>query len=244
MIITGIFNTILIIIAVVAFIASLKATVIISYSDEVRLSVKVLFLKIKILPAKEKKPAPMMSAKKAEKIRTKLRQKAEKKRIASEEKARKKEEKKATKEKKSIGEIISDVHMLTGVATTVIKKFFKHLRIRLAKIRITVATGDAAMTAIAYGAITQSLNILLPALESVKNFEKLKSADINVGIDYTADSPLVDVKLMFSIRVWHVFDLAFAALLKFISHKLKSDAKKHDPPKKAISNPTPKSNKI
>ena len=218
---TGFLITILIIAAVIFFIGLIKATVVIAYSDDIELYVKVLFLKIKILPSKEKKYSKSMSAKKAAKIRESLRKKAEKKRIAAEEKEKAKEEKKSSKEKKSIAEIIAIIKMVSDIAVTVIGKFFKHLRIKIAKIKITIATGDAATTAIAYGAVSQSLNILMPALESVKNFEKLDKADINIALDYAAEAPTIDIKLGFSIRVWHVFDLAFSALGRFIKHMLK-----------------------
>ena len=52
---TGVLLTILIIAAVILFIGFIKATVVIAYSDDIELYVKVLFLKIKILPSKEKK---------------------------------------------------------------------------------------------------------------------------------------------------------------------------------------------
>ncbi len=197
---------------------------IISYSDEVRLAVKVLFLKINILPSKEKKGSYSMSAKKAEKIKSKLRKKSQKKKAAAEEKEKLKAQKKAAKEKKSIREIISNVQMLASVAVAVIEKFFKHLRIRLARIKIVVATGDAASTAVAYGAITQSINVFFPLLERVKNFEKLPKSDISVDLDYLEEEPTIDIKLMFSIRVWHIFDVAFAALGRFIKHKFKQMA--------------------
>ncbi|MBQ7384691.1 MAG: hypothetical protein IJV72_07890 [Clostridia bacterium] len=222
---TGALWTILIIAAVIVFIASLKATVVISYSDEVKLWVKVLFLKINILPSKEKKGAHSMSVKKAEKIKKKLRKKAEKKKLAAAEKEKEKAEKKATHKKKTIGETIANVKMLTSVAVIVIERFFKHLRIRLARIKIIVATGDAASTAMAYGAITQSINVLFPLLESVKNFEKLPQTDISVDLDYLEEEPTVDIKLMFSIRVWHVFDIGFSALKIFIKHKFKQMAR-------------------
>lgn len=159
-----------------------------------------------------------MSEKKASKIRDSLRKKQQKKALAKKEKEKAKE----TKEKKSISETISDIKLITDIALAVIKKFFGHLQIRLTRIKIVIATGDAATTAIAYGAITQSLNILLPVLESVKNFKKLKKTEIDIKTDFLADSPTVDVEISFAIRVWHVFDVAFAALGKFIKSKLKT----------------------
>lgn len=174
-----------------------------------------------------------MSPKKAQKIREQLRKKAEKKKLSDEEKAKAKEAKKASGEKKSFTQIMSDVNMISSIAIAVIKKFFKHLRIRVARVRMVIATGDAAATAIAYGAVTQTLNILLPALESVKNFERLKKAEFDVSADFAAEESITDIKISFSIRVWQVFSVGFAALTSFIKHKLKSSADTVQP--KAVS---------
>lgn len=237
----GALTTILIILAVIAFIASLKATVVISYAEEVRLYVKVLIFKIGILPSKEKKFKHKMSAKKAEKIKEKMRKKADKKRISSEEKKKKKAEKKETKEKKNISQILSDIKLFASLGVLVIEKFFGHLKIKIARIKLIIATPDAATTALAYGGVTQALNILLPVLESVKNFENLNKADIQVTADFVSDTPVIDIKLAFSIRVWHVFDIAFSALGRFIKKKLLSgdDQSNHKGP----NNPTKKQNK-
>ena len=53
------------------FLFSLKATITIAYCEEVILSVKVLFLRIRILPKKEKKGPRSMSRARAERIRQK-----------------------------------------------------------------------------------------------------------------------------------------------------------------------------
>lgn len=213
---TGALGVILIILLAILFIGSIKATVTIAYSDEVKLFVRVLFIKIKILPSKKGKRVGGMSAAKAEKIRKSLNKKINKKNLSAEEK------KKRKAQKKSVGDIISTVKLVSVLAVTVIEKFFKHLRIKIARIRITVASEDAATTAIAYGAVTQSLNILLPALESVKNFEKLKKADIAVNCDFASTEPEIDIKLGFSIRVWQVFHIALSALASLIKHKVRS----------------------
>ena len=161
-----------------------------------------------------------MSEKKAAKIREALRKKQKKKALAKKQK----EDAKKEKKKKSISETIADVKMITSISLAVIKKFFSHLQIKMTRIKMVVATGDAATTAIAYGAITQSINILLPALEEVKNFKKLKDTDIDIRTDFLADSPTVDVKISFSIRVWHIFDVGIAALVKFIKRKLSEES--------------------
>lgn len=214
------------------FLLSIKVKIIISYSEEVALTVHVLGIKIKILPAKKKKGPHSMSEKKAEKIKKKLRQKKLKKNEASRKKAAKKEEESKTpKPKKTLPEILYIIGLVRTLAAKVIKTFFKHLRIDIAKLKIVVATGDAASTAIAYGAITQSINLLFPILEEVKNFSLPKDTDIDVSVDYLSDGITADIRLGFALRVWHVFAVAFGALFKLIGYLIKNPRpKKKAPP--------------
>ena len=201
---------------------SLKATVTICYSNEVALYVKVLFVKIPILPKKKKYWKASMSARKAKKIREARKKKAEKEKIAKREKAAKKEQKKkekATKPKKSMAEILDLVQLVCHLVTAVIRRFFHHLRIDVARLRVKVATKDAATTAIAYGAVTQSINVLFPLLESIDTLSLPENADLSVEADFLSDTPELDVMFSFSLRVWHLFSVAFSALGAFLKHQ-------------------------
>ena len=207
------------------FLLSIKVKIIVSYSEEIALTVRVLGINVRILPAKKKKGAHRMSAKKAQKIKKKLRDKRLKKNEAARKKSAQKEEsklQKAEKPKKSLAEILYAIKLIRAIASKVIKKLFKHLRIDIARLKIVVATEDAASTAVAYGAITQSINLLFPILEQVKNFSLPKDTDIDVHVDYLSDSMQADIKLGFAIRVWHLFDIALGALFTFIGHLIKN----------------------
>ena len=207
------------------FLLSIKVKIIISYSDEIALTVRILGLKIKILPAKSKKGPHSMSEKKAAKIKKKLRAKKLKKNEAARKKAAKKEEEKQNKTqkpKKTLPEILYIIDLVRTLAAKVIKTFFKHLRIDIAKLKIVVATGDAATTAIAYGAITQAINLLFPILEEIKNFSLPKDTDIDVSVDYLSEGITADIRLGFALRVWHVFAVAFGALFKLIGYLIKN----------------------
>ena len=209
-----------------ALILSLKATITIAYRDEVALSVRVLFIKIPILPAKEKKPGPhSMSAKKAQKIKQALRKKQQKKAEAkqkkAEKKAAKKEQPKEEKPKKSLSDILDILSLVRKLLVKVVKTFFGHLRIDIARLKIRVATGDAATTAIAYGAITQAVNLLFPILESVKNFSLPRTRDIDIVADFTGEGIEADIEVSFKLRVWHLFHVAFGALFEAIGHFVK-----------------------
>ena len=148
--------------------------------------------------------------------------KAAKKREAAKEKQEKKDAKKAEsaqKPKKSIAEILDIISLVSKLAKEVIRRFFKHLRISVARLKVKVATPDAASTAIAYGAITQSVNLLIPVLEEVKNFRLPDASELSVEADFLSDSPDIDVQLSFSVRVWHVLDIAFGAAVAFLRHQ-------------------------
>lgn len=215
-----------------AFILSLKAKVTLEYAEELALSVRVLFVKVRILPKKEKKPGPhSMSERKAKKIKKQLEKKAEKKRRKALEKAEKKKAKRAAaegkpKKKRSLEEILDLIAMIKDILTTVLGKFFSHLRIDLARLHVTVGAEDAASAALYYGIICDALLHLLPVLESLKGFDTPDARDLSVDVDYLSESITADVKISMSLRVWHVFHVAFAALGRLISHLVRQKLKK------------------
>ena len=216
------------------FLFSLRAVVTIAYSDEVALTVRVLFIKIKILPKKDKrKKIHSMSRKKAQKIKDQLKAKEEKKQKKKQLKKEKKQAAKAQKakepkQKKTLSEILDLVDLATALVKTVLKCFFGHLRVDVARFRIRVATGDPASTAVAYGAVSQAVSYLIALLRDNKNVKGLKTADFDIECDFLSDSTTADVKLSFSMRVWHVFHIAFAALGSLIKSKIKSAQKKSE----------------
>ncbi len=217
-----------------AFILSLRAKITVEYSGEVRLSVKVLFLNIKILPSKKKKKGPQsMSRKKADKIKEGLKKKARKKYEKSQAKKKKKQEKKELakkhpeqKKKLSLSEILDIITMAKDILATVVKTFFGHLRVDLARMHINLALGDAATTAIAYGAVSQAALYLYEILEPLDGIDMPNVKDASINADFIGESTTVDIKVSVSLRVWHVFHVAFAALGKLIKHLVKMKAKK------------------
>lgn len=216
-----------------AFLLSLKATVTIAYCGEVELSVRVLFFKIKILPARKKKYPQSMSAKKARRIKEKREKKAAKKLAKKKAKKEQKEEEKRAvasgkvkKERKTAGEILDIISLVAELIRAVIGKFFGHLRIKLARIRLKIATGDAAATAVAYGAVTQAINVLFPLIDQIKTVRTPQNRDIDISADFCSDESEIDIEISFALRVWHLFHVAFAALGKLIKYIFKTVRRK------------------
>ena len=209
-----------------AFILSLRAKITLEYNDELSLFVRVLFVKIKILPKKKKKRGPhSMSERKAAAIKKRLAKKADKTRLKKLEKAkRKKEAQKGKPRRRTLDEILEMIDAVRDIVGAAAKTFFSHLRIDLARLHITVASDDAATTAIYYGVICDALTHLLPVLESTKGFRTPGAKDISVSVDYLAEHMTADVKISMSLRVWHVLHVALAALRRYVSRTVQAKA--------------------
>ena len=212
------FSTLGVILTLIAIFLLLKVSLIIQYDGGAILKLRIFFITVRIYPEKEKKRRKnplhkrmLAYAKGILKI-PKLPQK----------KKSKKEEESEGKKKASASSVLETVQTVCILVKEVVSKFSKHLRIKIAKINIKLATGDAAQTAIAYGALTQSINVLFPLLEDIKNFSMPKNKNIDISPDFLSEESEIELKLVFSLRVWQILSTALAVLYKLIIHSIKS----------------------
>lgn len=207
-------------------IAMLRAEVLIAYSDELRLTVRILGIPIKILPKKKKKiklsaysrkNRAKYEAAEREKASKKAKKKSEKKKKKEAAKAKKKADKAAGKLKprKPLGETIAMIKDLVAVA---VGRFAKHIRIRVARLHIGVATGDAASTAILYGAIAPTVACIAALLDSTSTLRHPARSDVDIHADYLSESMQIDIEIGFSICVWQLFDILFRTGFALIKH--------------------------
>ncbi len=204
-----------------AFLLFIGIKITIAYDGNVSLWVKVLFVKIKLIPKKESRGPRSMSKSKAERIKQRLAKKRAKKLEKKKDKSAKKAQGK--KEKKSLSEILDIIDLSKKLLGEVVKRLFKHLRIYAIRIKLKIAMEDAAKTAIAYGAVTQAINLLFPILESVKNFKSPKKNEIDVQADFLSEESEIDICFAFKLRVWQLLHIALSALITFIKHKISKE---------------------
>ena len=212
------------------FILLLKATVTIEYSDEVRLFVRVAgLIKIRILPNKEKKvrlghyskrairrrerKLAKKEARRLERKKQHQQKKADKKKLSREERRRQKEGKPSLTE---------NIAMIAEILKMFFSRFFKHLKIKVARLHIVIGTGDAAATALTFGAVCQAVVPIQLLLEKYTCINDLSCADISITPDFLADSTSVDVKISFSLRVWHLLDIGLRALRSFLGTRIRA----------------------
>jgi len=177
-------------------------TVVLEYSEEFRAYLKILFFKIHFV----KEDAPKHK---------------KKKRSDKKKKKSKKEDEEKPKKKKTVSDILDILSLVKAVLT----KFFRYLRVKVARFNIKVATGDPATAAIAYGAVNAAISALYPLLRRSKNIKGVKKAEINVTCDFFSDRPEADIKLSFTLRVWHAFSILFAAIAGYVKNMIKKEKK-------------------
>lgn len=198
---------------------ALRVKLIITCDEAVRLKLSMLCFTVTLFPRPKKH---IRFSKYTPKAIEKRKRRAEGKRARKERRAAKKAEKKAKKnavdraahEPKEKPTLRDNLALARALVSALVRKTDKHLRLKAARLHIRVATGDAATTAILYGAVSASLAYLLAALDRVTDL-RTKPRDVSVFADYLSERSHVDLRLVFSLRVWGALSLLFAAAITF-----------------------------
>ncbi|MBR0449397.1 MAG: DUF2953 domain-containing protein [Clostridia bacterium] len=183
----------------IALLLSTKVLLHIRYEESLTVYLRVLFVKIRLYPSKkEKKKHPhSMSKRKAQKIKDSLQKKPK-----EEPKKRKSKKKEKEKEPKEAPDLISIISIITSFVKSFLRLFAGSVRIRSSRLHIVVAAEDAADTAIAYGALTQAINLLFPMLDGIKTFKHLpRGKELSVRADFLSDTSKIDADVELYIRV-------------------------------------------
>ena len=182
----------------IALLLSTKVLLHIRYEESLTVYLRVLFVKIRLYPSeKEKKKYPhSMSKRKAQKIKNSLKKKQKG------EPKKKKKRKSKEKEPKEAPDLISILSIITSFVKSFLRLFAGSVRIRSSRLHIVVAAEDAADTAIAYGTLTQAVNLLFPMLDGIKTFKHLpRGKELSVRADFLSDTPKIDADVELYIRV-------------------------------------------
>ena len=183
----------------IALLLSTKVLLHIRYEESLTVYLRVLFVKIRLYPSKkEKKKYPhSMSKRKAQKIKDSLQKKPKE----EPKKKKKRKSKEKEKEPKEAPDLISIISIITSFVKSFLRLFAGSVRIRSSRLHIVVAAEDAADTAIAYGTLTQAVNLLFPMLDGIKTFKHLpRGKELSVRADFLSDTPKIDADVELYIR--------------------------------------------
>lgn len=178
--------------AIIILLELIRADTEVFFGDTKRVKVRILFFTIDT--AKEKKKKEKTPKKKKEK-----------------------KEKKNKKDKKKDKLLyFSD---FCRIAARFLRSFRKHLVIKKLKCHVSVATDDAANTALTYGKVTAGVNIFCGAL--CNNFN-VKERDINVYADFNKQKIEYDIYVRLRLSALDVLLMAMAALTCMIKSIIKN----------------------
>ena len=197
---------------IVLFLSALLALplhLIITYRETVTVRARVLFFPITLYPRKPKSSKALAAAERRKQKKAAKRAKRGKKKPPKPTQAA------PAKEKRTLQENLA---LVRGIVAALFRKTGKHLRLKAARIHLRVATGDAATTALAYGATSASLSFLLAALDRVTKL-RAKPGDVLLVADYLSERPSADIKLVFTLRIWGAISTAFSAAMTFLKHR-------------------------
>lgn len=196
-----------------AFLMFMPITVYGEFENSVKLSVRYLFVKIRILPQKPKKKTQKKKEKKEKKETDK-----EKKPKQEDEKDALKTLKEALKKTGVSGfiEIITDLAKIVGSTAAGV---IRHIVIKSFDAEVKSGGEDAAQTAINYGYISAAL---YPAASIILGgVKKYKSARVQIFPDYDSKSSSVKFSCVFRVKLWWIVLNALSALIKLIKELMK-----------------------
>lgn len=208
------------------FIFIIPIHVTVGLTDHVSVMVRILFLKIGILPKSKKKKKK--STNKDEKKKEKKPKKTDKKKKKSEEADQKKKSlAHHHKKKKTASDIVALVRMLLNVIAALLRKLGQNFKIRVHAYEICVASEDAAKTAVMYGAVKTLSETLFLRLEDSINFKIVRKAPVGIYVNFLEEKFRANVKIDFSISIAGVFGILFAAIFEFIRSFIKMSLNKN-----------------
>lgn len=163
----------------------------------------MLFIKIRLFPQKNKK----FNAKKHDK---KQKKKQDQPSTFIKDKAL------ADKEKDELSSKILTVAETVKAFFTV---FSGHLRVKLARIHITVATSDAAKTAILYGVVSGAAACLVDLLDEITNLSRIQKSSILIEPDFVSEKSNISINITLSISVFGALRTLVKTLFRYIRLK-------------------------
>ena len=220
--------------ALLVFLFFLKISFRIKADGNVRMTLEILFFKIGIFPKKEKRPNPRKFTKKGlERQIMRSRKAAEKHKKKKEAKAAQKQAKadakKAAEEagkKKDKMSVFETVELITLLSKALLRNLSRRLHIDVKRLNIIVATGDAASTAILYGAVSGAVATLTELLANASQTKLPLPENGGVFADFVGERSSVDAEIVFSMRIWEGLFTLVSIAYNYLKHKLSKGSDK------------------
>lgn len=173
-----------------------KLKLVLIYDDDFSVYFKFLFLKFKIFPSKDKKSKPKKGKSKSEK-----------------------KKKPTHKVKTSPSKIIKLIQAMKDIVSDLASSILGKLHFNFVKLHADIGCEDASKTALAYGAVTQSVAYAIEFIDNISNVDKTRSSDIDIRANFISQKSWVELNCVLYLRVISVFPLGIKGLKAFFKYK-------------------------
>lgn len=218
----GFLIAILAIILLILIVLVLKISIRVTSADNYTLKLGVGIFRITLYPRKEKEIR--LSDYEIKKYRKRLKKKEEqerkkllKKRRSAKGKNVKTTEAGATAAPKK-RDVMGMIDKIREVTIEFLTRFGRHLNIKIKRLHITVATDNAASTAVLYGAVCGGVTALLDIMGGSLNLNYAKDAIVSVEPDFTKTKTKALVDITFSFRTWQLLDIIIRSAWKYYNY--------------------------
>ena len=162
----------------------------VSYEDDFRLRLKIGFLRLPLLPAKDK---------------GKQKEKKKKQQKSAEKQENNKTDKTA---KKKLKFSLQDVFELLRIAFAVLGRFRRSLSIDLFRLHILVAAPDPYDAVVRFGALNAALGVLAaPAHKALK----IRKEDVRTDVNVQSAQGAISLQLVATLQIWEILRIALCA---------------------------------
>lgn len=186
----------------------MRVRVVLAFDDSIRVDLCILFFKFRLYPRKKKK------------IRVKdYSHKRYRKRLAKRRAEKKKKGEVAPQQKKPKLPLRQRISLFISLFKGIYEPFLRYFRIDIARLRIDVATGDAAKTAILTGVVSQSVAYLCAILDNHTNVGRTYHAEIAVQPNFLEERSRAEGKFIFSLRTVRILEIGVRLSYLFLKNK-------------------------
>lgn len=218
--------------ALLVILLALPIRFVITCREGVTLKLRILCFGLTLFPKSEETVRPQRyTVKFLKKKQRRAEKKAQRRALKKAKKAAAKKAVQPQDKQKAPLSLKEKLVLVRVLSAALLKKTKKHLTLTAARLHVRVATGDAATTAILYGAVSASLSYLLLALDRATRL-RAKPRDVSVTADYLAERSSADIKLVFTMRVGGAIALALSLAVAFVRSKLTAKATRRKNTKK------------
>lgn len=184
------------------------------YDETLKVSVRIAFVRIKLIPPKPKKEKP--------KKKKKEKPKPEKK-----DKEKKKEKSFSIKDyvkQKGVSGILNIVKRISKLAVGTLKDLFSHITVTELMVNMKIAGDTAEDAAVNYGRVC---SVFFPSLRLITDIVTVKHYDVNVNPEFNEDKKSsAKAKVIAKIRILSILKIAFSKAFTVLRIYLKAKPKK------------------